>query len=56
VSVRQNSYSVSVRLVGLRITTTIGAREITIAHGGHTVAAHDRLVGRFGTAPGVITP
>jgi len=50
VSVRQNRYSVPVGLVGLRVTATIGAREITIAHGGHAVAAHDRLVGRYGTS------
>jgi hypothetical protein len=50
VSVRQNRYSVPVGLVGLRETATIGAWEITIAHGGRTVAAHDRLVGRFGTS------
>ena len=34
VSVRQNRYSVPVALVGLRVTATIGARTITIAHGG----------------------
>ena len=50
VSVRQNRYSVPVALVGLRVTATIGAREITIAHGGRPVASHDRLVGRFGTS------
>ena len=50
VSVRQNRYSVPVALVGLRVTATIGAREITIAHGGREVARHDRLVGRFGTS------
>jgi hypothetical protein len=32
VSVRQNRYSVPVGLVELRVTATIGAREITIAH------------------------
>jgi hypothetical protein len=50
VSVRQNRYSVPVALVGLRVTATIGAREITIAHAGRQVASHDRLVGRFGTS------
>ena len=50
VSVRQNRYSVPVALVGLRVTATIGARTITIAHGGRPVASHDRLVGRFGTS------
>ena len=50
VSVRQNRYSVPVALVGLRVTATIGAREITIAHAGRQVARHDRLVGRFGTS------
>ena len=32
------------------VTATIGARKITIAHGGRQVARHDRLVGRFGTS------
>ena len=50
VSVRQNRYSVPVALAGLRVIATIGAREITIAHGGRQVARHDRLVGRFGTS------
>ena len=49
-SVRQNRYSVPVALAGLRVTATIGAREITIAHDGRAVASHDRLVGRFGTS------
>jgi transposase len=50
VTVRQNRYSVPVALVGLRVTATIGAREITISHSGRPVARHDRLVGRFGTS------
>jgi transposase len=50
VTVRQNRYSVPVGLVGLRVTATIGAREITISHAGRQVARHDRLVGRFGVA------
>jgi transposase len=50
VTVRQNRYSVPVALVGLRVTATIGAREITISHTGRPVARHDRLVGRFGTS------
>jgi transposase len=50
VTVRQNRYSVPVGLVGLRVTATIGAREITISHAGRPVARHDRLVGRFGTS------
>ncbi len=50
VTVRQNRYSVPVGLVGLRVTATIGAREITLSHDGRPVARHDRLVGRFGVA------
>jgi transposase len=50
VTVRQNRYSVPVALVGLRVTATIGAREITISHAGRPVARHDRLLGRFGTS------
>jgi hypothetical protein len=50
VSVRQNRYSVPVAFVGPRVTATIGAREITIAHGGYAVAAHDPPRGRYGTS------
>ena len=34
VTVRQNRYSVPVALAGLRVSARIGAREITICHGG----------------------
>ena len=49
VTVRQNRYSVPVALAGLRVSARIGAREITISHGGAVVARHERLHGRFGT-------
>jgi transposase len=50
VTVRQNRYSVPVALAGLRLAARIGAREITISHGGAEVARHERLHGRFGTS------
>jgi transposase len=50
VTIRQNRYSVPVALAGLRVSARIGAREITINHGGHEVARHERLHGRFGTS------
>ena len=50
VTVRQNRYSVPVALAGLRVAARIGAREITISHGGAEVARHERLHGRFGTS------
>jgi hypothetical protein len=50
VTVRQNRYSVPVGLVGLRVQAEIGAREITITHGGKPIARHDRLAGRFGVS------
>ena len=50
VTVRQNRYSVPVALAGLKVSAQIGAREITISHGGQTVARHERLHGRFGTS------
>jgi transposase len=50
VTVRQNRYSVPVALAGLRVAARIGAREITISHGGREVARHERLHGRFGTS------
>jgi transposase len=50
VTIRQNRYSVPVSLVGLRVAARIGAREIVISHGGHEVARHRRLNGRFQTA------
>ncbi|MEX2194904.1 MAG: IS21 family transposase [Thermoleophilaceae bacterium] len=50
VTVRQNRYSVPVALAGLRVGARVGAREITISHGGQMVARHERLHGRFGTS------
>ena len=50
VTVRQNRYSVPVGLVGRRVHAEIGARVITVAHGGKPVALHDRLAGRFGVS------
>ena len=49
VTVRQNRYSVPVALAGLKVSARIGAREITINHGGREVARHERLHGKFGT-------
>jgi transposase len=50
VTIRQDRYSVPVSLVGLRVAARIGAREISISHGGREVARHPRLAGRFQTA------
>ena len=50
VTVRQNRYSVPVRLAGLRVGVRIGAREITVSHAGELVARHERLQGRYGTS------
>ncbi len=50
VTIRQNRYSVPVALAGLRVSARVGAREITINHGGQVVAVHERLHGRFGTS------
>ncbi len=50
VTIRQNRYSVPVALAGLRVSARVGAREITISHGGQVVARHERLHGRFGTS------
>lgn len=47
VCVRQNRYSVPVRLAGLRVRASVSAREITILHEGTEVARHERLRGRF---------
>ena len=47
VTVRQNHYSVPVRLAGLRVRASVSAREITISHEGTEVARHERLRGRF---------
>jgi hypothetical protein len=50
VTIRQNRYSVPVALAGLKVSARIGAREITIDHGGREVARHERLHGKFGTS------
>jgi transposase len=50
VTIRQNRYSVPVALSGLKVSARIGAREITINHGGREVARHERLHGKFGTS------
>jgi transposase len=49
-TVRQNQYSLPVRLAGLRVAARIGAREIVFCHDGREVARHARLHGRFGTS------
>jgi transposase len=46
-TVRQNQYSLPVRLAGLRVAARIGAREIVFMHDGREVARHERLQGRF---------
>ncbi len=50
VTIKQNSYSVPVRLAGLRVHSQVGAREIELRHGGELVALHERLQGRFGVS------
>lgn len=50
VTIRQNRYSVPVALAGLKVSARIGAREITINHGGQAIAVHERLHGKFGTS------
>jgi len=47
VTIRQNRYSVPVALAGLKVSARVGAREITICHGGREVARHERLHGKF---------
>jgi transposase len=49
-TVRQNQYSLPVRLAGLRVAARIGAREIVFVHDGSEVARHERLHGKFGTS------
>ena len=49
-TVRQNQYSLPVRLAGLRVAARIGAREIVFVHDGQEVARHERLHGKFGTS------
>lgn len=50
VTIRQNRYSVPVALAGLKVSARVGAREITINHGGRVVARHERLHGKFRTS------
>jgi transposase len=50
VTVRQNQYSVPVKLAGLRVAARIGAREIVLLHDGREVARHERLHGKYGTS------
>ena len=50
VTIRQNRYSVPVALAGLKVSARVGAREITISHGEHVVARHERLHGKFATS------
>jgi hypothetical protein len=49
-TVRQNQYSLPVRLAGLRVAARIGAREIVFHHDGREVARHERLHGKFGSS------
>ena len=49
VTVRQNQYSVPVRLAGLRINARVAAREVVLSHAGREVARHPRSHGRFET-------
>jgi transposase len=50
VTIRQNRYSVPVALAGLKVSARVGAREITINHGGREVARHERLHGKAQTS------
>jgi transposase len=50
VTIRQNRYSVPVRLAGLKVSARVGAREITINHAGREVARHERLHGKAQTS------
>jgi transposase len=50
VTIKQNRYSVPVRLAGLRVHARVGARTIECRHGGELVARHERLPGRFGVS------
>ena len=49
-TVRQNQYSLPVRLAGLRVAARIGAREVVFSHDGKVVARHERLQERFGVS------
>jgi transposase len=50
VTIRRNRYSVPVALAGLKVSARVGAREITINHGGREVARHERLHGKSETS------
>jgi len=50
VTIRRNRYSVPVALAGLKVSARVGAREITINHGGREVAVHERLHGKSETS------
>lgn len=50
VCVRQNRYSVPVRLAGLRVRASVGARELRVLHDGACVARHERRRGRLGVS------
>jgi len=50
VTVRTNRYSVPVSLAGLSVAVRIGARQVTISHGGSVVAVHERLHERYATS------
>ena len=45
ITVRRNHYSVPVRLVGMKVTARVGAREIEVLADGRTAATHPRLRG-----------
>jgi hypothetical protein len=47
VTIKQNRYSVPVRLAGLRVHARVGAREIELRHAGEVVARHERMQGRL---------
>ena len=49
-TIGQNRYSVPVALAGLTVSARVGAREITICHGGREVARHERLHGKYATS------
>ncbi len=46
VCLRTNRYSVPIRLSGLRVEYRLEAMAVELVHGGHVVAAHERLQGR----------
>ena len=50
VTIKQNHYSVPVRLAGLRVHSRVGACEIELHHAGELIARHERLQGRYGVS------